>query len=112
MSFTSFDLHPLLLSNVESLGYQAPTPIQTEAIPPVMDGRDVMGLAQTGTGKTAAFLLPILNRLARRQAPKRRAVKALIVAPTRELAEQINDAVRDLGRRANVKSVTVYGGVG
>ncbi|QLA15244.1 DEAD/DEAH box helicase [Desulfolutivibrio sulfoxidireducens] len=112
MSFASFDLHPLLLANIESLGYQTPTPIQTEAIPPVMEGRDAMGLAQTGTGKTAAFLLPILNRLARREIPKRRAVKALIVAPTRELAEQIHDAVRDLGRRVNVKSVTVYGGVG
>ncbi|KUG29526.1 atp-dependent rna helicase rhle [hydrocarbon metagenome] len=112
MSFTSFDLHPLLLSNIESLGYETPTPIQTQALPPVMDGRDVMGLAQTGTGKTAAFLLPILNRLARRQPPKRRAIKALIVAPTRELAEQINDAARDLGRRTSVRTLTVYGGVG
>jgi ATP-dependent RNA helicase RhlE len=112
LSFSAFDLHPILLSNIESLGYTAPTPIQTEALPPVMEGRDVMGLAQTGTGKTAAFLLPILNRLVRREVPKRRTIKALIVAPTRELAEQINDAARDLGRRTAVRTLTVYGGVG
>lgn len=82
MSFASFSLHPTLLKNVQALGYVEPTPIQNQAIPAVMNGRDVMGLAQTGTGKTAAFLLPILDRLLR-QPVKRRGIRALIVAPTR-----------------------------
>jgi len=108
MSFKKFNLHPRVTDGVISAGYVNPTPIQDQAIPPVMAGRDVMGLAQTGTGKTAAFTLPILHRL---EQGRSRAVRALILAPTRELAEQINDAVTDLGKQTRLRSITVYGGV-
>lgn len=109
MNFSSFKLHPQIMAGVEAAGYQVPTPIQKQAIPPVMEGHDVMGLAQTGTGKTAAFVLPILERLLTGPRGK---VRALIIAPTRELAEQINDAIVDLGRQTKLRSMTVYGGVG
>ncbi|KAF0181311.1 MAG: DEAD/DEAH box helicase [Nitrospirae bacterium] len=109
MSFNEFNLHPLVASGVAAAGYTTPTPIQASAIPPVLRGRDVMGLAQTGTGKTAAFMLPILHRLMQ---GGRRHVRALIVAPTRELAEQIHESAGALGRKTGVQSATVYGGVG
>ena len=109
MSFSDFGLHPKVGSGINAAGYLEPTPIQEKAIPLVMAGRDVMGLAQTGTGKTAAFALPILHRLIR---GRRGQVRALIVAPTRELAEQINDSFRTLGRGTGLRSATVYGGVG
>jgi ATP-dependent RNA helicase RhlE len=109
MSFTSFKLHPQLAASVKSLGYKTPTPIQMQAIPPVLAGKDVMGLAQTGTGKTAAFVLPILERLL--QGPRGR-VRSLIIAPTRELAEQIHVAIGELGRNTHLKSCAIYGGVG
>jgi superfamily II DNA/RNA helicase len=109
MSFTSFNLHPQIAAGVKSLGYETPTPIQRQAIPPVLLGQDVMGMAQTGTGKTAAFVLPILDRLIKR--PRGR-ISALIIAPTRELAEQINGAIGDMGRQTHLRSMTVYGGVG
>jgi ATP-dependent RNA helicase RhlE len=108
MSFTDFNLSDEILSQIKAMGYKTPTPIQKKAIPLVMQGKDVMGLAQTGTGKTAAFALPILQRLS---AGRRGQVRALIIAPTRELAEQINDAINALGRRTGLKSTTVYGGV-
>src|SRR5512137_908154 len=108
MSFTSFNLHPQVEAGVKALGYQTPTPIQRQAIPPVLQGNDVMGLAQTGTGKTAAFVLPILERLMK---SPRGGIRALVIAPTRELAEQINTAVADLGRRTSMRSVSIYGGV-
>ena len=110
MNFQQFSLHPQVLAGVESVGYTKPTPIQQQAIPVAMEGRDVLGLAQTGTGKTAAFALPILHRLA--SGPRKRGVRALVVAPTRELAEQIHQAFVDLGQHLRVKSVTIYGGVG
>ena len=97
------------MAGVEAAGYITPTPIQKQAIPPVMEGQDVMGLAQTGTGKTAAFVLPILERLL---SGPRGKVRALIIAPTRELAEQINDTIIELGRKTGLRSTTVYGGVG
>ncbi|MFA5354805.1 MAG: DEAD/DEAH box helicase [Thermodesulfovibrionales bacterium] len=109
MEFTSFDFHPHVAAGVTAAGYEAPTPIQEQAIPAVLEGRDVMGLAQTGTGKTAAFVLPILHRLMQN---KRRQVRALVIAPTRELAEQINEAVGSLGGQTGIKSATIYGGVG
>lgn len=96
------------MSNVAALGYITPTPIQTQSIPSVLAGKDVMGLAQTGTGKTAAFVLPILQRLM--EGP-RRSVRALIIAPTRELAQQIHDAIIELAKGTKIYSVTVYGGV-
>ncbi len=109
MEFQAFELHPHVAAGVTAAGFTTPTPIQEQAIPPVILGRDVMGLAQTGTGKTAAFVLPILNRLMQGE---RRRVRALVIAPTRELAEQIHEAVVSLGRQTRLKSVTVYGGVG
>jgi len=109
MPFQSFSLHPKVLNGVTSAGYQTPTPIQAQAIPKIMAGHDIMGLAQTGTGKTAAFALPILHRLM--QGPRKQ-VRALVIAPTRELAEQINDSLQELGRQTRLKSITVYGGVG
>ncbi len=108
MTFSELNLSPRLASGVAALGYEEPTPIQQQAIPPIMAGRDVMGLAQTGTGKTAAFGLPILQRLER--GPRGR-VRALVVAPTRELAEQIHQAFTDLGRQTQLRSVAIYGGV-
>ncbi len=108
MSFTQFSLDPRIMGGVESAGYTEPTPIQQQAIPVVLKNRDVMGIAQTGTGKTAAFALPILNRLIQSRS---RHVRALILAPTRELAEQIHDMIGELGRQTKVHSITVYGGV-
>ncbi|MBN1382360.1 MAG: DEAD/DEAH box helicase [Deltaproteobacteria bacterium] len=108
MSFEKFSLNEKIVAGVRALGYQTPTPIQLKAIPPIMKGRDVMGLAQTGTGKTAAFVLPILQRLMQ---GSRGHVRALIIAPTRELSEQTHEAVRQLGRRTGVRSASIYGGV-
>ncbi|MBV5339877.1 MAG: DEAD/DEAH box helicase [Deltaproteobacteria bacterium] len=108
MKFQEFNLHPVIAASIKEAGYVTPTPIQQQAIPTVMQGRDVMGLAQTGTGKTAAFALPILHRLM--EGPRGR-VRALIVAPTRELAEQIHESFVTLGKQTRLKSVTVYGGV-
>jgi ATP-dependent RNA helicase RhlE len=109
MEFSDFDLHPNVAAGVKALGYLRPTPIQEQAIPPVLKGHDVMGLAQTGTGKTAAFALPILDRLMR---GPRGHVRALIVAPTRELAEQIHEVIVSMSKLTRLRSVTVYGGVG
>ncbi len=109
MQFKDFNLHPQVAAGVTAAGYETPTPIQAQAIPTVMKGSDVMGLAQTGTGKTAAFALPILHRL---MDGERGRVRALVVAPTRELAEQINDSFRVLGEKSRLRSITVYGGVG
>src|SRR5690625_1228378 len=109
-AFHQFGLHTRVERGVSAAGYEQPTPIQLQAIPAVTEGRDVLGLAQTGTGKTAAFVLPIMHNLL--QEPKRGAVRALILAPTRELAEQINTDIRTLGKFTRIKSATVYGGVG
>ena len=108
LNFEHFSLDPRILAGVSAAGYTRPTPIQQQAIPVVLEGRDVLGLAQTGTGKTAAFVLPILQRLTK--GPLRR-VRALVVAPTRELAEQIHQTIVDLGRNTRVRSVAIYGGV-
>ncbi|PKB73238.1 MAG: hypothetical protein BZY75_02950 [SAR202 cluster bacterium Io17-Chloro-G7] len=110
MSFEKFSLHPQVLAGVKSAGYIKPTPIQAQAIPGALGGRDVLGLAQTGTGKTAAFALPILHRLA--SATPKRGIRALVIAPTRELAEQIHQTFVDLGKHLRVKSIAIYGGVG
>ncbi|NOY69357.1 MAG: DEAD/DEAH box helicase [Deltaproteobacteria bacterium] len=109
MNFQTFNLKPAVSAGVVKAGFTSPTPIQKEAIPPVMAGRDVVGVAQTGTGKTAVFVLPILNRLV---SGKRGQTRALIVAPTRELVEQIHEAIVTLGVKTGLRSVTVYGGVG
>jgi ATP-dependent RNA helicase RhlE len=109
MEFGNFNFHPNVAAGVKAIGYITPTPIQEQAIPPVLKGHDVMGLAQTGTGKTAAFVLPILHRLMR---GPRGHVRALIIAPTRELAEQIHEAIVSMGKQTRLRSATIYGGVG
>src|SRR5947209_7867588 len=108
MTFDQFHLDPKLGAAVRAQGYTVPTPIQAQAIPKVLEGRDVLGLAQTGTGKTAAFALPILQRLL--QGPRGR-IRALVLAPTRELAEQTHVAFGELGRGTGLRSATIYGGV-
>ncbi len=108
MEFSSLNLHTTIAAGITAAGFTTPTPIQAQAIPPAMQKKDVMGLAQTGTGKTAAFALPILQRLMDGQ---RGSVRALVIAPTRELAEQIHDTFITLGRRTGLRCTTVYGGV-
>jgi ATP-dependent RNA helicase RhlE len=107
LNFNRFSLNPTIMAGVQALGYTTPTPIQLEAIPPIMEGKDVMGLAQTGTGKTAAFLLPILQRL---MPGRRDGVRALVIAPTRELTEQTLQATRQLGRKTGLACLSIYGG--
>jgi ATP-dependent RNA helicase RhlE len=109
MSFELFHLHSSITAGVKTLGFSTPTAIQREAIPAVMAGRDVMGLAQTGTGKTAAFGLPILHRLL--DGPQGK-VRALILGPTRELTEQTHRAIGGMGRSTRLRSAAIYGGVG
>src|SRR5208282_5548424 len=108
MSFTALGLSENILEGVKAMGYVEPTPIQLRAIPLVLAGRDVIGSAQTGTGKTAAFALPILSKLGQ-HAPGPR---ALILEPTRELAAQVETAIRDFARFTNLNVAVVYGGVG
>ncbi len=108
MSFESFNLPPSIMAGVRALGYSIPTPIQLQAIPPIMEGRDLIGLAQTGTGKTAAFVLPILQRLL--PSPRGR-VGALVISPTRELAEQTAVAFNELGQQTGLRTASIYGGV-
>ncbi len=109
MNFEQFGLDARILAGVKAAGYETPTPIQQQAIPVVLEGKDILGLAQTGTGKTAAFALPILQRLT--QGPLRK-VRTLILAPTRELAEQIHQSFYDLGKNTKIRSTAIYGGVG
>ena len=110
MNFTQFNLDPRLMQGVKKAGYETATPIQEAAMPAALRGRDIIGTAQTGTGKTAAFVLPILNKLL--TGGQRNIPRALIVAPTRELAEQINDVVKVLAAGTKIKSATIYGAVG
>ncbi|KAB2916322.1 MAG: DEAD/DEAH box helicase [Hyphomicrobiaceae bacterium] len=111
-TFSDFNLNPALLKSLESEGYITPTPIQAQAIPVVLAGRDLLGIAQTGTGKTAAFALPILHRLAAtRRDPQPRGCRVLVLSPTRELTSQICDSFRVYGRHLGVKVAAVFGGV-
>ncbi len=114
-TFDSFGLAEPILRAVTELGYREPTPIQEQAIPVVLQGRDVMGAAQTGTGKTAGFALPILQRLMAHAntsaSPARHPVRALILAPTRELADQIHENVRQYAQYTGLRSAVVFGGV-
>lgn len=109
MNFEQFQLDSRLMQGIKKAGYDTATPIQEAAIPAALRGRDIIGTAQTGTGKTAAFVLPILNQLLTGQ---RNVARALIVTPTRELAEQINDVIKTLSAGTRLKSATIYGGVG
>src|SRR5215217_7735602 len=109
MAFSSFGLHPDLLRGVKELGFTRPTPIQADAIPPALEGRDVLACAMTGSGKTAAFLLPILHRLIHKP---RGTTRALVLTPTRELAAQILDDLNDLAVHTPISGAAVIGGVG
>ena len=110
MKFTDFDLDPRLQQNLRAMGFEEPTPIQSAAIPPAMEGHDILGSAETGTGKTAAFLLPMMQRLL--ALPRTRNPRALIVVPTRELALQVADHAVQLSRGLPLRTATIYGGVG
>ena len=114
MAFKDLGLNQTILSTLDKLGYTEPTPIQAQAIPPVLEGLDVMAAAQTGTGKTAGFTLPILHRLIDNPIakPKGNQVRVLVLTPTRELAAQVAQSVQDYGQDLNVKTVVVFGGVG
>jgi ATP-dependent RNA helicase RhlE len=113
MSFDNLGLRAELVRAVSEKGYDTPTPIQSQAIPLVLEGRDLMGSAQTGTGKTAGFTLPLLQRLAATPPPQqgRRPIRALVVTPTRELAAQVHDSIVNYGRHLSLKSTVVFGGV-
>ncbi len=109
--FTDLRLNPLLLKALAAEGYETPTPIQAQAIPPVLEGRDLLGIAQTGTGKTAAFALPILHRLAAdKKAAPRRGCRCLVLSPTRELATQIAESFRSYGRHMGMSVAVIFGG--
>ena len=108
MNFNTFAFNPQIKVGISNVGYQTPTPIQEKTIPVILQGKDVMGLAQTGTGKTAAFVLPILQHL---MDGSRKRPRALILAPTRELAEQTFVAFRQLGKQTGLRSMSIYGGV-
>src|SRR3954452_14386879 len=112
MSFSDLNLSESLLRAVREADYQTATPIQQEAIPHILAGRDVLGCAQTGTGKTAAFALPTLQRLGDRHSPERgRPIRMLVLAPTRELASQISQSFRSYGRYMRLRQAAVFGGV-
>ena len=112
MSFQIPGLDPQVIKAVREAGYTEPTPIQAQAIPPIVAGHDLIGIAQTGTGKTAAFTLPMLTRLATAIADGRRATRALVLAPTRELVLQIEENVKAYARYLPLRVATVFGGVG
>ena len=111
MKFNELPIHPSILKNCQRMGYTTPTKIQQKAIPPVLEGRDLLGLAQTGTGKTAAFALPILDQLMKQPQKGKRAIKALVLTPTRELAIQIVDNFQLYGQGLPLKTVVIFGGV-
>jgi len=111
MSFTSLGLSAPILDAVAEQGYETPTPIQAQAIPAVLEGKDVMGAAQTGTGKTAGFTLPILHRLSKGRLAQANQARALILTPTRELAAQVGESVSTYGRNLPLRSAVVFGGV-
>jgi Superfamily II DNA and RNA helicases len=108
MKFKDLGLHPAIAGRCESLGYTEPTPIQKQAIPFVLEGKDLIATAETGTGKTAAFLLPILHKLGNSQ---ERATTVLVLTPTRELANQIDAACREFAPK-NIRSTAIIGGAG
>jgi len=111
MTFKTFGLSDPLVQGILASGYTAPTEVQSQAIPAAITGKDIIGCAQTGTGKTAVFVLPILNRLSHEHPPKRRFVRSLILTPTRELALQIEKFILRYGRFLNLRTLAVYGGV-
>src|SRR4249920_1683503 len=115
MSFESLGLSPALVRVLSEIGYTQPTPIQSEAIPLALAGHDLLGGAQTGTGKTAAFSLPLLHRLSENAPPAGagpRRIRALVLTPTRELAAQVQDSLRTYGKHLRLNSTVIYGGAG
>ena len=111
MSFDSLGLAPALLRALADYGYTQPTPIQSAAIPPALEGHDLLAAAQTGTGKTAAFALPLLQKLSTSGQTMTRRPRALVLTPTRELAAQVHENLRDYGKHVNVSATTIFGGV-
>ena len=114
MGFTTFGLSDQVLQGVHASGYTVPTPIQALALRPATEGRDIVGSAQTGTGKTAAFVLPMLHRLSANNGSPERHMhpRALVLTPTRELAQQVQDAVTTYGKFLDLRTGSIYGGVG
>ena len=112
MNFTDLGLSADLLRAVSEQGYDTPTPVQSQAIPVVLGGHDLMAAAQTGTGKTAGFVLPVLQLLSQRPAPSKHKPRVLVLTPTRELAAQVEESVRTYGKFVPIKSAVIYGGVG
>ena len=111
MTFSDLGLSPALVKAVEEKGYTKPSPIQEKAIPHILEGKDLLASAQTGTGKTAGFTLPVLQHLAETKHPKYRPLRVLVLTPTRELAAQVHDNVREYSKYVNIKSCVVFGGV-
>jgi ATP-dependent RNA helicase RhlE len=116
MNFEELNLAPAIMQAVREQGYENPTPIQAQAIPAVLAGQDLLAGAQTGTGKTAAFTLPMLHKLSLTEPGKNRfggkAIRALVLTPTRELAAQVEESVRDYGKYLHLDSTVIFGGVG
>lgn len=113
MSFSSLGLRSELLATLEKLKFSEPTPIQSEAIPSIIEGKDILGIAKTGSGKTASFVLPILTKLIGKPAPKNRHIQVLVIVPTRELAIQVENVFKDFTNDLSdrIKTLAVYGGV-
>src|SRR5690554_1551913 len=113
LKFTDLPLDPIILKNLETLGYQSPTPIQEKSLPLLLKGGDLLGIAQTGTGKTASFALPIIEHLNKNRKPKLPGrPRVLILAPTRELASQIKESVQEYSVNLLLKTAVIFGGVG
>ncbi|MBP8286465.1 MAG: DEAD/DEAH box helicase, partial [Rhodoferax sp.] len=116
MKFEELNLAPAIIKAVLEQGYETPTPIQAQAIPLVLNGQDLLGGAQTGTGKTAAFVLPMLHKLSASEAPRNKfggtGIRALVLTPTRELAAQVEESVTVYGKYLELSSAAIFGGVG
>ncbi|MFN5785423.1 MAG: DEAD/DEAH box helicase, partial [Flavobacteriia bacterium] len=111
MKFSDYHISPLIKVQLEEMGYKKPTDIQFKAIRHILDGEDVMAVAQTGTGKTAAFAIPVIDRLEKNKRRNYKGVRCLVMVPTRELAKQISGVFNEIGKRTSVKSFGLYGGV-
>ena len=111
MKFDALGLNPAILKAVSAKGYTEPSPIQGKVIPEILKGKDVLASAQTGTGKTAGFTLPMLHLLSKKQPDRRRQIRALILTPTRELAAQIYENIKEYSRYLNIESAVIFGGV-
>src|SRR5262252_7534685 len=111
MSFDNLGLSPVIKHNLRGLGYRVPTAVQTKAIPLALEGRDVIGSAQTGTGKTAAFGIPMIEQLVRNASPlKPRLPQTLVLTPTRELAIQVNESLRGFSNKTGLRTAAIFGG--